>query len=120
MYQLTLLDGGKVYSAVMGDPQPNGVEVSQETYEQFLAKPIEKDAFYINGAIEFRDKQYTDAEVAAAARGKRDMLLAECDWTQMPDVTISNKQAWADYRQQLRDITSQPGFPRDIVWPEKP
>jgi hypothetical protein len=34
--------------------------------------------------------------------------LASSDWTQLPDVdlTVEQKQAWADYRQQLRDIMS--------------
>jgi hypothetical protein len=33
--------------------------------------------------------------------------LADSDWTQMPDVTIPNKQEWATYRQQLRDMDYQ-------------
>jgi hypothetical protein len=49
-------------------------------------------------------------------------LLAESDWTQLPDVPLSAEQktAWATYRQQLRDITAQPGFPNNINWPQKP
>lgn len=57
---------------------------------------------------------------AQDAREKRgDMLLAS-DWTQLPDAPIQNKIAWTTYRQALRDITSQPGFPETISWPEKP
>ena len=37
-------------------------------------------------------------------RSERDRLLDACDWTQMPDVTLSNKADWATYRQSLRDF----------------
>lgn len=50
----------------------------------------------------------------------RARLLNESDWTQLPDVPLETKSAWADYRQALRDITEQPGFPKNVVWPEKP
>lgn len=57
---------------------------------------------------------------AAKVRGLRDRLLAACDWTQLPDVPIETKSAWATYRQALRDVPQQAGFPTDIVWPEAP
>ena len=53
-------------------------------------------------------------------RSKRNQLLQESDWTQLPDVPIATKDAWAVYRQALRDITEQPGFPFDVVWPQPP
>ena len=52
-------------------------------------------------------------------KGQRNSLLAESDWTQMPDVSITNKDQWATYRQQLRDITTQTD-PFNIIWPSKP
>lgn len=55
----------------------------------------------------------------AKIRSQRDSLLTACDWTQLPDVTIPNKAAWAAYRQELRDITSQ-ADPYNIVWPTNP
>jgi hypothetical protein len=57
---------------------------------------------------------------ARQARVKRNTLLASSDWTQLPDVPLETKEAWAVYRQALRDITSQSGFPTDIVWPTRP
>lgn len=51
-------------------------------------------------------------------RQERNRLLAECDWTQISDAT-ADKDAWAVYRQALRDITTQTD-PINIVWPEKP
>jgi hypothetical protein len=51
-------------------------------------------------------------------RFERDKLLAETDWMASPDRTIT--QAERDYRQALRDITTQEGFPDNVIWPEKP
>jgi len=52
-------------------------------------------------------------------RNKRNELLSECDWTQLPDAPV-DKEAWAAYRQQLRDISEQPDFPYQVNWPTKP
>lgn len=53
-------------------------------------------------------------------RLKRDALLAETDWTQLPDAPLSDdqKEQAREYRQMLRDIPQQGGFPADIIWPE--
>lgn len=53
-------------------------------------------------------------------RRRRDKLLAECDWTQLPDVPEFIRLAWAPYRQALRDITTQPEFPLQVTWPSAP
>ena len=50
----------------------------------------------------------------------RDYLLQQCDWTQQPDVPEATRNKWKDYRQALRDVPQQPGFPNTIVWPTKP
>ena len=54
------------------------------------------------------------------AKRKRTNLLSESDWTQMPDVPNPQKVQWAQYRQALRDITDQPGYPLNVVWPIPP
>ncbi len=55
-------------------------------------------------------------------RAERNRLLAESDWTQLADVVLTDeaKLAWATYRQELRDITAQEGFPFDVTYPTKP
>lgn len=55
-------------------------------------------------------------------RQKRNLLLTESDWTQLDDTPLSNakKLEWATYRQALRDITNQAGFPWDVSWPDQP
>lgn len=56
----------------------------------------------------------------AQARQRRATLLQQSDWTQLPDVPLATKEAWAIYRQDLRDVTSQPGYPTVIYWPVAP
>lgn len=55
-------------------------------------------------------------------RADRASALSQCDWTQMPDapLTAEQKQAWLDYRQELRNLPTQPGFPWNVTWPTKP
>ena len=56
------------------------------------------------------------AEMAAEARQRRDALLMQSDWTQVADAPVDHA-AWAAYRQALRDVPVQPGFPHSIIWP---
>tara|TARA_B100001093_G_scaffold434304_1_gene431721 strand:- start:4 stop:468 length:465 start_codon:yes stop_codon:yes gene_type:complete len=63
-----------------------------------------------------------DNQLASAARDSRNQLLSASDWTQFNDSPLSeaDKESWAAYRNALRDVPSQSGFPNDIVWPELP
>lgn len=56
------------------------------------------------------------------ARYNRDQLLQASDWTQIPNnpLTAAQQSAWATYRQELRDIPQQPGYPLNITWPAEP
>ena len=54
----------------------------------------------------------------AAIRTERNALRAASDWTQLADAPV-NRFAWADYRQDLRDITLH-SDPFNIRWPIKP
>jgi len=62
--------------------------------------------------------------LANNARAKRDKLLAESDVMVLPDrwaaMTTEQQAAWATYRQALRDIPQQEGFPATVVWPTQP
>lgn len=62
----------------------------------------------------------SDEQLASRTRGIRNEMLLASDWTQLPDVPQTLKDAWATYRQALRDVTAQSGFPRDIIWPTQP
>jgi hypothetical protein len=60
-----------------------------------------------------------DAKQAANVRAERNAKLAASDWTQLADST-ADKAVWAEYRQALRDITGQEGFPWTVEWPVQP
>ena len=67
-------------------------------------------------------KAAKDAEQAKSMRDQRNQKLSDSDWTQLDDTPLSNsdKLAWAEYRQALRDLPKQDGFPWDITWPTQP
>lgn len=60
--------------------------------------------------------------LAAEVRSTRDGLLRDSDWTQMLDSPLSeeSKTAWQTYRQALRDVPQQEGFPENVTWPDAP
>lgn len=66
-----------------------------------------------------KERGYETDFQAQRIRSQRNIMLAECDWTQVIDAPV-NQAAWATYRQALRDITAQAGFPWTIEWPEQP
>lgn len=90
-----------------------------------MAKPI----IQINGVVrEMTDAEYQDwlerleiqrPLLAAQVRADRNDRLAACDWTQLPDSPVDG-QAWLAYRQALRDLTKQAGFPQTVEWPAAP
>ena len=57
-------------------------------------------------------------EISIIERGERDRLLIETDWWAMSDLTMTDAQT--AYRQALRDVPEQSGFPNTITWPTKP
>ena len=68
-----------------------------------------------------QEQAYTarkNEEAATAVRSERDKLLAETDWRAGSDLTMSD--AWKVYRQALRDVTAQTGFPHEVTFPTKP
>jgi len=91
--------------------------------------PIVDDAMYrtvptVPVAEDLLDVAFTveplpDEVVWPVVRRQRDALLVHSDWTQLPDVPLPTKEAWATYRQALRDVTQQPD-PHNISWPTPP
>jgi hypothetical protein len=95
-----------------------GVEqIEDKWYTKYVLGPIfedpEEEAAY---------KARLDEEQAGRVRADRNARLAACDWTQVDDAPFDNvtKAAWAAYRQTLRDISSQAGFPWTVEWPAEP
>lgn len=64
-------------------------------------------------------KNLPESLASANVRAHRNRKLTDSDWTQVADAVV-DKAAWAVYRQQLRDISTQAGFPWDVQWPTQP
>ena len=85
--------------------------------------PVYEAPWVYTVAVEAKTQADLDADTAAQAanvRAQRNALLSACDWTQLVDSPEANKLAWANYRQELRDVTKQTGFPWDVQWPHDP
>ena len=70
--------------------------------------------------IQAKVDELTAAEPLKLLRTERNQKLAETDWTQSRDVTLTNDAAWQTYRQALRDITDTYSDLDSVVWPTKP
>jgi hypothetical protein len=68
---------------------------------------------------DYNPEQRAVEQQAKEVRTQRDALLAETDWTQVADAPV-DAAAWATYRQALRDVPQQGGFPEEVTWPTKP
>ncbi len=62
--------------------------------------------------------QLPSEEASSNVRAQRDKLLSQTDWTQLPDTGVAS--AWTSYRQALRDVPGQTGFPYTVTWPTEP
>lgn len=80
------------------------------------------DALPDETAVDELPTSLLTALAASEARQQRDGMLSASDWTQSPDspLTATQKTAWATYRQALRDVPAQAGFPDTIDWPVAP
>lgn len=115
--------GGTVYqySVRQGVEQLNG-----KWYTKYVLGPIFTDTPAFMGQPaktaaenEAEYKARMDDDKAADIRQQRNNKLKDCDWTQIADST-ADKPTWAAYRQALRDITAQEGFPWTVTWPVPP
>lgn len=78
--------------------------------------PIQQDGRWVTN---WEIVPIPDSEEAKSVREQRNQKLKDTDWTQLADSPV-NKTVWATYRQALRDVPSQAGFPWDIQWPVEP
>lgn len=114
--------GFAVYEfAQVPTPAPTEFKVVEEGAPAWANDEIRGD--YVTQVWNVRDMTTDEVAVAieeqwASVRAQRNKKLADCDWTQLPDAPVDTA-AWAAYRQELRDITTQTD-PFAIVWPTKP
>lgn len=110
--------GGTVYQYSMRQ----GVEQQADGkwYSKYVLGPIFVDNEDGTAAQqEAAYKAQKDAEQAVIVRADRNKKLSDCDWTQLADAPVDDL-AWATYRQALRDIPNQEGFPWNVTWPTEP
>lgn len=130
--------GAVVFDSELRNLYPNTSGPLDDLYDVVFegpqAQPTRYQVAFRDGVEEIEGKWYTkysvadmdaeaiaakDAEQATAIRADRTKRLADSDWTQLTDAPV-NGAAWATYRQALRDISSQAGFPWEITWPDAP
>jgi hypothetical protein len=115
--------GGTVYQY----SQAAGIEqVDGKWYTKYILGPVftgrpatDTEPAQTAAEQEAAYKTAKDEEQAKSVRTSRNDKLKECDWTQISDATV-NKYLWAAYRQALRDVTAQVGFPWNVDWPTQP
>lgn len=118
--------------------QTDDIDSQIQSGESYLEGSIDASVYYIeNGAavaipakpnqysvFDFTTKQWVQQENLAIADvlPKRQRLLYSSDWTQIPNnpLTSEKQAAWATYRQELRDIPSQSGYPFNVIFPTPP
>jgi hypothetical protein len=108
---------------------------AEVVFEGPQAQPTRYQVAFRNGVEQLDGKWYTkysvsdmdaeaktalDTQQAKSMRDQRDRLIAETDWTQGKDIADSVSAKYTTYRQALRDVPTQTGFPWDVQWPTKP
>ena len=114
----------EVLEALGADVVLEGPQAQPTRYQVAFADGVEQidGQWFIKYSVADMDADAIaakDAEQAKAIRDQRNTKLTESDWTQLADAPV-DKQAWSTYRQALRDITIQTGFPWEITWPDAP
>ena len=107
---------------------------SDAVFEGPQAQPTKYQTAFADGVEQIDGKWYTkysvadmdaegiaavDAQQAKSVREDRNKHLSDSDWTQLADAPV-NSALWATYRQALRDVTAQAGFPWEVTWPTQP
>jgi hypothetical protein len=90
------------------DPDTGEVDTDQ------VGQPLYGNEWEVAHTVQNMDQAVAEANV----RSKRDSLLQETDWMALSDVTMSDSVT--TYRQALRDVPNQDGFPFSVDWPTKP
>lgn len=97
-------------------------EHDSNTQKLVTAEPYYESPWVYTVQVVGKAQADIDAETeakAAQVRSERNANLAASDWTQVLDAPV-DQAAWAAYRQALRDISVQSGFPWNIDWPVAP
>lgn len=93
------------------------MQAAKQANEEQKILSVKDDALFLA-----EKPSLSSVQAELLARSIRNEKLAETDWTQLPDVNLSSalREKWKEYRQNLRDLPADPGFPQNIEWPEQP
>ena len=119
-----VLNGGNGREVLDGLGYNEYVPIKREPFHTYATHDEKGTDFIIREVIDsdIVDEAARDGAVADTARTTRNSLLSACDWTQLADSALDGEAMvlWQAYRQALRDIPQQPGFPRTVDWPQQP
>jgi len=101
---------------VFDGPQKQGPPPYSVTYRDGIEEINGK--WYTKYSIRQQDEELIDKKYAENIRKRRDDLIKESDWRALCDRELEPE--WKEYRQSLRDIPKQEGFPHDVKWPTDP
>jgi hypothetical protein len=104
---------------IVKDGKPFGFSNVPESDADFA---VDSDKLYLDAYSIVDGQAVYDASyvLGQELRQRRNYLLASSDWTQLDDIPTDIKVEWQAYRQALRDVTDQAGFPDNITWPSEP
>lgn len=112
------IQNGIVYDAISVDPK----SVFYPDYaSRFISVPDEvQSGWTFDGNNFLPPPDNSQENLIKEIRVRRNARLQESDWTQLADIPQPIKDKWATYRQALRDIPQQAGFPTNVQWPVEP
>ena len=88
-------------------------EIKGKWFKKYVIGPI-----FTNQEDEDSYRLRIDTQASENIRNTRNSLISNSDWMGCSDVVMSDE--WKEYRQELRDIPTQEGFPHNVEWPEEP
>jgi hypothetical protein len=103
------------------EPEPTIDHWTQDLIPGDITSPTQETIpWIVYDLTEEEVAQRLDSE-AYSLREDRDWLLMKSDWIFAPDSQVGEEmEAWLEYRQALRDIPEQEGFPKVVDWPRRP
>ena len=125
---------GQIFRVV----QTTDIQEQLQSGESYIEGAVDDSVYYIENQLpvaippkpsiysvfDFTTKQWVQNETIAISDVsiKRQRLLYASDWTQIPNgpLTAEQQTAWAIYRQELRDVPQQLGYPYNVDWPVAP
>ena len=114
----------EVLEALGADPVLEGPQAQPTRYQVAFRDGVEQidGKWFTKYSVADMDAEAIaakDAEQAKNVRQSRTEKLKDCDWTQLADAPV-DQAAWSTYRQALRDVPTQSGFPWEVQWPDQP